>query len=47
MKLRSFRILDRVQLSDMIEVGLVDESWLGKVDAESGLRLRELMDSPE
>ena len=28
MKLNSFRLMDRVHLLDMIEVGLVDEAWI-------------------
>lgn len=47
MKLTSFRDKDRVHLRDLIDVGLVDASWLDRVPATLRLRLQELLDSPE
>jgi hypothetical protein len=47
MKLTSFRRKDQVHLLDMISIGLVDQSWLGRLPAELGLRLQELLDDPE
>jgi hypothetical protein len=47
MKLTSFRDKDRVHLRDLIEVGLVDESWLDRVPSSLQARLRELFDNPD
>ena len=47
MKLTSFRDKDRTHLRDMIEVGLLDETWPGRLPAELGQRLQELLDNPE
>ena len=47
MKLTSFRDKDRVHLRDLMEVGLVDETWLKRVPAELRMRLQELFDNPE
>jgi hypothetical protein len=47
MKLTSFRDKDRVHLRDLIDVGLVDASWLEKVPATLRSRLQELLDNPE
>lgn len=47
MKLTSFRDKDRVHLRDLIEVGLVDDAWLGRVPAALRPRLQELLDNPE
>ncbi len=47
MKLTSFRDKDRVHLRDLMEVGLVDASWLEKVPGELRPRLQELIDNPE
>ena len=46
MKLTSFRLKDRVHLLDLIEVGLVDATWPGRLPAELASRLRELLDNP-
>jgi hypothetical protein len=43
MGLTSFRLKGRVPLLDLIEAGLVDESWLARL-AEG---LRELLEHPE
>jgi hypothetical protein len=47
MKLTSFRDKDRVHLRDLMDVGLVDASWLEKVPTTLRLRLQELLDHPE
>jgi hypothetical protein len=47
MKLTSFRDKDRVHLRDLIEVSLVDETWLGRVPSALRARLQELLDNPE
>jgi hypothetical protein len=47
MKLTSFRDKDRVHLRDLIDVGLVDASWLTKMPAALRSRLAELLDNPE
>jgi hypothetical protein len=47
MKLTSFRLKDRVHLRDMIDVGLLDDSWLPRLPAELASRLKELLDNPE
>jgi hypothetical protein len=47
MKLTSFRDKDRVHLRDLMDVGLVDASWLEKVPAILRPRLQELLDNPE
>ena len=47
MKLTSFRDKDRVHLRDLMEVGLVDETWLERLSAVLRPRLQELLDNPE
>ena len=47
MKLNSFRLKDKVHLLDMIQVGLVDRSWLGRFPEELDLRLLELLENPD
>ena len=42
MELSSFRLNDRGDLVDLIDVGLVDESWLGSLPVELAQRLRRL-----
>lgn len=45
MKLTSFGLKDRVHLLDLLEVGLIDESWCHRLPPELGARLRELIAS--
>jgi len=45
MKLTSFRRKDQVHLLDMLQVGLVDESWVQRMGPLLGGRLRELIDT--
>jgi hypothetical protein len=47
MKLTSFRDKDRVHLRDLLDVGLVDASWLEQVPTELRSPLNELLDNPE
>jgi len=47
MKLNSFRLKDRVHLLDMVEVGLVDESWVARFPQSLGDRLKSLIDNPD
>jgi hypothetical protein len=47
MKLTSFRDKDRVHLRDLIDVGLMDASWLERVPTTLRPRLQELLDNPE
>jgi hypothetical protein len=46
MKLNSFRDKDRVHLRDMIEVGLIDRSWLERFPVPLCERLRIILDDP-
>ena len=46
-KLTAFRDKDRVHVRDMIGVGLVDASWLGRLPTPLAARLQELLDDPE
>jgi hypothetical protein len=46
MKLTSFRDKDRTHLRDMLEVGLIDESWKARLPAPLAVRLQELLDNP-
>ncbi len=47
MKLTSFRNKDRMHLYDMIDVGLVDATWLPRLPEAHSPRLKELLDNPE
>jgi hypothetical protein len=47
MKFNSFRLKDRVHLLDMIEVGLLDATWLPKLIPEHAVKLQELLDNPD
>lgn len=47
MKLNSFRDKDRTHLRDMIQVGLIDQSWPSLFPKQLGDRLQELLDNPE
>jgi hypothetical protein len=46
MKLTSFRDRDRTHLRDMLEVGLIDATWLEKVSPGLRTRLQQLIDTP-
>ncbi len=47
MKLTSFRDKDRVHLRDMLDVGLIDASWLERFSPRLRARLQELLDTPD
>jgi hypothetical protein len=47
MKLTSFRDKDRTHLRDLIDVGLIDASWLSRYPKELATRLKELLDNPD
>jgi len=46
MKLTSFRDKDRTHLRDLLDVGLVDATWLDRLSPALAARLRELLDNP-
>jgi hypothetical protein len=46
MKLNSYRLKDRVQLLDLIEVGLVDQTWPTRLPTQLADRLQDLLDNP-
>lgn len=46
MKLTSFRLKDQVHLQDMLEVGLIDSSWVGHFPPSLAARLQQLIDTP-
>ncbi|HSI37317.1 MAG: nucleotidyltransferase family protein [Phycisphaerae bacterium] len=45
-KLSAFRRKDQVHLQDMLEVGLIDSTWLTKLPPELALRLQSILDDP-
>lgn len=47
MKLTSFRRKDQVHVLDLIDVGLVDDTWPDRLPAPLADRLRELLADPE
>ena len=47
MKLTSFRDKDKTHLRDMIEVGLLNDSWLSRLPTELAARLKQLLDNPD
>ena len=47
MKLTAFRDKDRTHLRDLIDVGLVDNSWVPRLPPDLGTRLQRLLDTPE
>jgi hypothetical protein len=47
MKLTSFRLKDKVHLLDMLDVGLIDHTWLGRLPKELAARLQEMLDQPD
>jgi hypothetical protein len=47
MKLTSYRLKDRVHLLDLLEVGLIDSSWLSRLPPELSSRLQELIANPD
>ncbi|NLS93648.1 MAG: nucleotidyltransferase family protein [Planctomycetaceae bacterium] len=47
MELTAFRLENRVHVRDMLDVGLIDETWLDRFPAELRVRLQELIDTPD
>jgi hypothetical protein len=47
MKLTAFRDKDRTHLRDLIEVGLINASWLAQLPEILRARLKQLLDNPE
>jgi hypothetical protein len=47
MKLTSFHDKDRTHVRDLIDVGLVNASWVPRLPPDSGTRLQSLLDNPE
>jgi hypothetical protein len=47
MKLISYRLKDQVHLQDMLEVGLIDGTWVNRFEPELGSRLKQLIDTPD
>jgi hypothetical protein len=47
MKLASYRLKDRVHLLDMINVGLIDNTWPARFPPELAARLQTLLDNPD
>ncbi|HVS71570.1 MAG TPA: nucleotidyltransferase family protein [Phycisphaerae bacterium] len=47
MKLTSFRRKDQVHLLDMLEVGLIDGSWVGRFAPVLAGRLQHLIETPD
>lgn len=45
-KLTAFRDKDRTHLRDMIELGLLDQTWVARFPPELGSRLQQLLDDP-
>jgi hypothetical protein len=45
MKLTSFRLKDQVHLLDLLEVGLIDETWCGRFPPALSARLKQLIDT--
>lgn len=46
-KLTAYRDKDRTHLRDLIDIGLVDRSWVGRLPSALGTRLQTLLDSPD
>lgn len=47
MKLNSFRDKDRTHLRDLLELGLIDDSWIPRLLPEHAERLQQLIDDPD
>ena len=47
MKLNVFRDKDRMHLRDMLDIGLIDATWISELPPELAPRLQELIDHPE
>lgn len=47
MKLTAYRRKDQTHLMDMLDLGMIDESWLSRLHPTLATRLKELLDNPE
>ena len=47
MKLNSFRRKDQVHLLDLLDVGLIDSSWLSRLVPLHAAKLQQLIDDPD
>ncbi len=47
MKLTSYRLKDQVHLHDLVDVGLLDPTWLDQIPPELAGRLKQILDTPE
>ncbi|HET6882031.1 MAG TPA: hypothetical protein VFI31_17825 [Pirellulales bacterium] len=47
MKLTAWRRKDQVHLLDLLDVGLIDDTWSARLPGELAVRLQELLDHPE
>jgi hypothetical protein len=47
MKLTSFRTIDRVHIRDLIDVELVDATWVSRLPPDLAGRLQQILDTPE
>jgi hypothetical protein len=47
MELTSFRLEDKVHLMDLLDVGLIDETWCGRLPAGIADRLKGLLEERE
>lgn len=47
MKLNPFRSKDQVQLLDLLDLGLIDTTWLSSLLPEHTARLQQLIDDPD
>ncbi len=45
--LTAWRLVDRVHLIDLLEIGLIDASWVTRYPPELGARLQMLVDDPD
>jgi hypothetical protein len=45
--LERFRINDKVNVRDAIDIGLIDETWLPRLPADLAARLKTLIDTPD
>ncbi len=46
-KLTAYRDKDRTHLRDLLDVGLIDESWCGRYPDQLAARLRALINTPD
>jgi hypothetical protein len=47
MNLVGFRVHNRLHVRDLIDVGLVDQSWTARFDSVLAARLQQLLDTPD